>query len=60
MVLLPKPPAPKDSNSEIKRNVFFENDAMDHLAKHFVGNNFRSVQSVPFIKNEFSIQWLDA
>lgn len=41
MVLLPKPPIPKESNDEIKRNVFFENDAMDHLAKHFVGNNYR-------------------
>lgn len=44
MVLLPKPPPPKDPATEITRNVFFENDTMDHLAKHFVGNNFRLVQ----------------
>lgn len=43
MVLLPKPPPPKDSDNEIKGNTFFENDAMDHMAKHFVGNNFRFV-----------------
>lgn len=43
MVLLPKPPPPKEPSTEIKRNVFFENDTMDHLAKHFIGNNFRLV-----------------
>lgn len=43
MVLLPKPPPPKDSDNEIKGNTFFENDAMDYMAKHFVGNNFRFV-----------------
>lgn len=41
MVLLPKPPTPKEPSTDTTRNVFFENDTMDHLAKHFVGNNFR-------------------
>lgn len=44
MVLLPKPP--KESSKEndgdkIQRNVFFADDRMDMLAKHFVGNNYR-------------------
>lgn len=43
MVLLPKPLPPKDSKNEIARNIFFENETMDQLAKHFVGNNFRLV-----------------
>ncbi|XP_055298847.1 mitochondrial import inner membrane translocase subunit Tim22 [Sitodiplosis mosellana] len=51
MVLLPKPPAPKDSNIEIPRNVFFENDAMDHLAKHFVGNNYRYRENIVIPNN---------
>lgn len=46
MVLLPKPPAPKESNNQIQRNIFFENDSMENLAKHFVGNNYRFVRTV--------------
>lgn len=44
MVLLPKPPEPKTKDSQVKRNVFFENDEMDLLATRFVGNNYRFVQ----------------
>lgn len=41
MVLLPKPPSNDEKKKEPRRNVFFENDAMDYFAKHFVGNNIR-------------------
>lgn len=54
MVLLPKPPPPKDPNNEVQRNVFFENEAMDHMAKHFVGNNFRFV-NIQLGKVEFAL-----
>lgn len=43
MVLLPKPPPPKEPSTEIARNIFFENDTMDYMAKQFIGNNFRLV-----------------
>lgn len=41
MVLLPKAPEPKEVGDKPPRNVFFENDGLDHMAKHFVGNNIR-------------------
>lgn len=45
MVLLPKPPAPKEPTTETGRNIFFEHETMDYMAKHFIGNNFRLVQN---------------
>lgn len=44
MVLLPKPPEPKEAIDKPLRNAFFENDGLDHMAKHFVGNNIRFVE----------------
>lgn len=41
MVLLPKPVDSAKEAQQVARNVFFENDAMDYMAKHFVGNNYR-------------------
>lgn len=46
MILLPKFPEPKEKTEIVRQNVFFENDALDHLAKHFVGNNQRLVWSI--------------
>lgn len=43
MVLLPKPPEPKEAIDNPLRNVFFENDELDYMAKHYVGNNIRFV-----------------
>lgn len=57
MVLLPKPFTPKEKSEPLTRNVFFENDTMDNMAKHFVGNNSRQVSIIPqkhiFIKKIF-------
>lgn len=46
MVLLPKAPEPKENGDKPPRNVFFESDGLDHMAKHFVGNNIRLVWSI--------------
>lgn len=47
MVLLPDPskyyanPTPKPTD---KKHVFFENEELDQMAKHFIGNNYRFVK----------------
>lgn len=43
MVLLPKFSDTKPKTKDANGNVFFENDAMDQLARHFIGNNHRLV-----------------
>lgn len=59
MVLLPKPPVPKEPDTEIRRNIFFENDTMDHLSKHFIGNNFRLVQFNEIGGKHSRLKWVD-
>jgi hypothetical protein len=44
MVLLPDPSkyyAPPTPSTNPKATVFFENQDLDQMAKHFIGNNFR-------------------
>lgn len=56
MVLLPKLPSPDEKKPSIARNTFFENDELDFLARHFVGNNNRwalgrDIESIPIFHN---------